>query len=614
MAPFVVPDKLSRLLVSLLATPSVRRYSIWQSRKPASRKFERVIPPAPLQSSKMAGHDQTAGNEDGAAPQRGGASPRDRPLPDDGAEGTTEPFRTIADLPSTSTSHITGSPGSRPSTVATGCGTVVLRESELGEARKALLSNVFGIVLTVALSTEQAHNMGLYRGRRIDLMLKYHRQYRPIDRPMTGARGPWDHATEIRAVRLLSTHKEAVRANGRLRFQVLSADGGETYEVVADEDGWSCTCPGWTDRRLPCPHIVGVVIWLDPDRPAIRASGRRQARPTYRQEDYGAYDRARQLEHQVFDRYLWDLLGSLPDRVRPAGKRGRPAIPLRTQVLVAVRKVHLKEDSRGAHGLLVALNQDGKGILPRVPNYSCPSRFFNQPKATEILLALIERSGLVLREIEDGGTVAIDSSGFSTSTMGSYFTEKYDPERRHQFVKAHLAIGVKTHVALTVRVTDEHGADSPQFIPLLERVAELGHTPDRVAADKAHLGRGNLEATGSLGIDPFIPFKSNSRGLSKGSPMWNRKYHEFQLKRDEFDAAYHQRSNVESVFSAIKRTLNESLLSRTTLAKFNELLAKILAYNVCVVIRQSELRGLETRPTSYIPKLPGSDPSVGVAS
>lgn len=522
--------------------------------------------------------------------------------------------RTTADRDETSISHTIESPDSSPSTVATSDGTVVFSELVAAAALNTLDSNSFGIHYAPGKARTRDHISGLSRGRRKDLVLKYYRVVRSNNRPMTGTRGPWDEATEIRAVRLLSTHREAVRPTGRLRFQVFSADGSETFEVVADSDGWSCTCPTWQERRLPCPHVLGTVIWLDPDRPAITTHGRRQARPTYRQADYGAYDRARQLEHQVFDRYLWDLLGHLPCSPRPRAKRGRPAIPLRTQILVAVRKVHLKEDSRDAHGLLMALNQDGKGILPRVPNYSLPSRFFNHPGATDILLDLIERSGLVLKEIEDEGTVAIDSSGFSTSTMGSYFTEKYDPERRHQFVKAHLAVGVKTHIVLTVRVTDERGADSPQFIPLLERVAELGHTPDRVAADKAYLGRANLEAAGALGIDPFVPFKANSRGLAKGSPMWNRKYHEFQLKREEFDEAYHQRSNVETVFSSIKRTLNETLLSRTTLAKFNELLAKILAYNVCVVIRQSELRGLGLGSASFIAKLPPPRVTEGVAS
>jgi len=206
-----------------------------------------------------------------------------------------------------------------------------------------------------------------------------------------------------------------------------------------------------------------------------------------------------------------------------------------------------------------------------------------------------------LAAIEDDGTVAIDSSGFSTSTMGSYFTEKYEPTRRHEFVKVHLAVGIKTHIVLSAKITDEHGADCPQFIPLLRGLIDAGNSPARVTADKAYLSRENLAAAEELGVDPYIPFKVNSRGLAKGSPMWNRKFHEFQLARDEFDAAYHQRSNVESAFSAIKRKLGEPLLSKHKFAQMSELLAKLVAYNVGVVIHQAQLRGIDCGPLDFIP-------------
>jgi transposase len=510
---------------------------------------------------------------------------------------------TVADREGTSTRQTIESPGLSPSTVATDSGTVVFSESEAGEALNALDTKDSGIRLPDIPRRAVGHNSGLSRGRRLDLILKYQRMHGPIDRSMNGTRGPWDSATESRAVRMLSSHREAVRAAGRLRFSVRSSDGSKTYEVIADLDGWTCTCPDWSDRKAPCKHILETVLWLDPNRVPIREGSAGPIKPTYTQADWGAYDRGQQLEHQEFDRYLWDLLGGLPEKPWTSGKRGRPVIPLKTQALMSVRKVHLNQSTRRAKGLLEALNQDGKGILPRVPNYSVPSRFFNRPQATGILIELIERSALVLKEIEDAGTVAIDSSGFSTSTMGSYFTEKYEPERRHRFVKAHLAVGVKTHIVLAVTVTDEHGGDCPEFIPLLRRVAELGHTPARVAADKAYLSRENLSAADSLGIDPFIPFKLNSRGLAKGSPMWNRKHHEFQIKRDEFEAAYHARSNVETAFSAIKRKLGEPLLSKTSFARLNELLAKILSYNIGIVISQAELHGLEPKPTDFIPRM-----------
>ena len=378
--------------------------------------------------------------------------------------------------------------------------------------------------------------------------------------------------------------------------------------MAVDPDGWKCTCPDWNDRKAPCKHVIAVVRWIDPNPVPIIDEGTHPKRPTYSQPDWVKYDEAQQIEHQVFDRLLWDLLGTVSERVCETGRRGRPTIPLRTQILISARKVHLGQSMRRVRGLLIALNRDGKGMLARVPNYSVPSRFFNRPQAPALLLGLIESSGSILRDIEDGGTVAIDSSGFCTTCRGAYCTETHDPTRRHRWVKAHLAIGVKTHIVLSAVITDEHGADSPQFAPLLRRVAEIGHTPSVVVADKAYLSRGNFAVADSLGIDPYVPFKVNSKGLSHGSPMWTRKYHEFMSRRDEFDALYHRRSNVEATFSAIKRKLGEPLLSRTQLSRMNELLTKILAYNVGVVIQQSHLHGLPLGQIGIKPAKPSRQP------
>jgi transposase len=528
----------------------------------------------------------------------------------------TDLRRTIATRPETSTSQTSESPGSSPSTVATDCGTVVFNDSELGAARKTFDSKERGIVYLGRANNTSGHKTGLSRGLRLDLCLKYYREHGPIDRPMKGTNGPWDETTEIRAIRMVSAAKEAVKARGRLRFEVRSAEGSRKYEVAHDDSGWSCDCDFWIDRRTPCKHVVAIVRWLDPNPPPVLdAPG--PMRPTYSQESWPLYDSAQQLEHQHFDRYLWDLLGSVSERVCETGHRGRPVVPLRTQIMMSVRKVHLQQSSRRARGLMVALNQDGKGILPRVPNYSVPSRFFNRPQAPRLLTGLIEQSGLVLQEIEDRGTVSIDSSGFCTTCRGAYCTETHEPDRRHLWVKAHLMIGVKTDIVLACSVTDEHGGDSPQFVPLLNRVKELGHSPARVVADKAYLSRQNLDEAGRLGIDPFIPYKANSTGRSRGalSPMWSRKYHEFMSKRDEFDQAYHKRSHSESTFSAIKRKLGEPLLSHNQFARMNELLAKILAYNVGIVIQQTHFHGLDSAPVAAVrPPIPPADGAAAVAA
>ena len=61
-------------------------------------------------------------------------------------------------------------------------------------------------------------------------------------------------------------------------------------------------------------------------------------------------------------------------------------------------------------------------------------------------------------------------------------------------------------------------------------------------------------------------------------------YHYFQLNRDEFMDHYHKRSNIEATNAAIKRKFGETLKSKNTTTQVNELLAKIVAYNLTVVI------------------------------
>ena len=81
------------------------------------------------------------------------------------------------------------------------------------------------------------------------------------------------------------------------------------------------------------------------------------------------------------------------------------------------------------------------------------------------------------------------------------------------------------------------------------------------------------------------------------SPIWKKMYRYFQLNKDEFMEHYHKRSNVESTNAAIKRKFGETLKSKNQIAQVNELLAKIIAYNLTVVIH--EMYEMGSHRTSY---------------
>jgi hypothetical protein len=167
------------------------------------------------------------------------------------------------------------------------------------------------------------------------------------------------------------------------------------------------------------------------------------------------------------------------------------------------------------------------------------------------------RSALPLRELEYEGTVAIDSTGFQTTCMGSFCTEKHESGPKHWWVKARVIIGVNTHIILGVQVTNENRADWPQFASLLCGVKSSGSSPGMVVAYKACLSRANYALADSLRIGLFTPGKkhtiSNEVRRARGSKedlasaACERAHHLFLLRRDQFAARYRLRLNVEVV-------------------------------------------------------------------
>ena len=187
---------------------------------------------------------------------------------------------------------------------------------------------------------------------------------------------------------------------------------------------------------------------------------------------------------------------------------------------------------------------------------------------------------------------AVDSTGFRTSTFSSYCEDKYGKTKERHWLKAHLCGGVKTNIVAAVAITDENGADSPEFGPLVKKTA-TGFTIDEVSADLAYSSRANLQTVENLGGKAYIPFKKNATGRAARSAIWNKMYHYFQLNRDEFLDHYHKRSNIEATNAAIKRKFGETLKSKNPVAQVNELLAKIIAYNLTVVIHEMYENGIE---------------------
>ncbi|MGA7924187.1 MAG: transposase, partial [Thermoplasmata archaeon] len=282
---------------------------------------------------------------------------------------------------------------------------------------------------------------------------------------------------------------------------------------------------------------------------------------------------------RLFDLLLGDLLAGVPEKDQP---KGRPRVPLREGLFCAVQKVYSQLSCRRSHSLQGFAAS--RGQIERVHGFVISSRALNREDATPILHDLITRSALPLAGIEQG--FAPDSTGMQATSFGAWREEKHGERREHVWLKAHALAGVKTHIIARVSITGEYGGDNPEFEPLLRAAKEGGISPKEVYADMAYSARRNYSVAKELGFNLYVPFRRDVKGRASGrsgkglgvdrghSLLWKKAYLFFQMHREEFEAKYHQRSNVESVFSALKRKFGETIRSKNQTAQLNEILAK----------------------------------------
>jgi hypothetical protein len=246
-----------------------------------------------------------------------------------------------------------------------------------------------------------------------------------------------------------------------------------------------------------------------------------------------------------------------------------------------VKKVYSQLSSRRASSLFRQAEEED--LLLHAPHFNNVPNTLNREDMTEILYGLVRYSASPLAAIERD--FAIDSSGFRTTCFNSYCKEKYGAKKQNIWLKAHISSGVLTNVIADAIITDGYAADSPQFIKLVEGTNGYFDISE-VSADKAYSSRKNHEFVASIGATAFIPFKKNATDKFRGSSAWYKAYHYFQYNIDDFERHYHKRSNAESTFSSIKQKFGETLKSKKERAQVNELLCKIIAYNITVLIHE----------------------------
>ncbi len=335
---------------------------------------------------------------------------------------------------------------------------------------------------------------------------------------------------------------------------VPSQSGGGRYVVCLDGDMARCSCPDWELREMDCKHIHATRYTIQKQANAdgsvtitetLTVSETVQKRTTYRQ-NWPAYNAAQSVEKDRLQVLLADLLRGVAEPERKPTRGQRPHT-VRDSLFAMVFKVYSTFSSRRFSSDLREAHE--RGHMSRAIPGMKMVQFMEDETFTPILKRLIHASSLPLRAVEKD--FAIDSSGFGSCRFERWIDEKYGvPRKKAIWVKCHIACGVKTNIVTAVRILDKDAADSPQFAPLVKETAD-GFTIGEVSADKAYGSLANFETVANCGGCGFIAFKENATGAVGGH--FEKAFHYFSFKREEYLQHYHKRSNVESTFSMVKR-------------------------------------------------------------
>jgi transposase len=370
---------------------------------------------------------------------------------------------------------------------------------------------------------------------------------------------------------------------------VPSQSGAERIYQVSLE-AKTCTCPDHQEGGFTCKHFFAAQFTYKrdylPNGDVIETRSMTLTKKTVYKQDWRAYNLAQSIEKHRFQELLFDLTRGVQELPAHEG-RGRVPHTTKDSIFAMAFKVYSTVSARRFNCDLADAHQ--KGHLSRqVPGMKVNTMMEN-PTFTPILKQLIGFSARPLRAVETN--FAIDSSGFGTNKFERWFDQKYGVTRRKcVWVKTHIACGVKTNVVTAVRILDKDAADCPQFVPLVKETRkhfEIGE----MSADKAYASLDNFEEIAGMGGQAFIAFKTSATGAAGGA--YEKAFHYFQFKADEYMEHYHRRSNVESTFSAIKRKFGDSVRSKCDYAMVNEVLCKILCHNICCLIQEQCELGIE---------------------
>ncbi|MDO8633748.1 MAG: IS5 family transposase [archaeon] len=221
--------------------------------------------------------------------------------------------------------------------------------------------------------------------------------------------------------------------------------------------------------------------------------------------------------------------------------------------------------------------------IKRIPHFTTIQKFLQRiPKKLFESMVKACRRLLNLKKV----TGIIDGTGFSNTNPSHYYQQRVDGVKVKNYTKTVLLTDKKTKLVLNIKTHSDNASETLDFIPLVQ---DLNDTLSQVLGDKGYDSMKNREYCWNNGISVQIPLRNfKQAGYKYGLQPYLKKKR--RIASQLFDQnEYRYRVLVESVNSAIKRTLGSWVNSRNPGSQQKQVILKILAYNIEVINRTIKL-------------------------
>jgi transposase len=223
--------------------------------------------------------------------------------------------------------------------------------------------------------------------------------------------------------------------------------------------------------------------------------------------------------------------------------------------------------------------------IKRIPHFTTLQKFVQRtPKALFEILVRACRKLLNLKDV----TASVDGTGFSNTNPSQYYCKRIDGKTPKNYTKTLFLADNKTKLILNIRTHSDHASETLDFIPLIR---ELKSALSCVLADKGYDSKANRRYCWDNNIEVHIPvreWKQHRQGYGL-KPFLKSKYRKKAAKL--FDKQkYNYRALIESVNSAIKRTLGGYVCSRRADNQQKQATIKAIAYNIELIGRKIKIR------------------------